>query len=160
MAVVAISASERQVNNRRLENFSEFQDRLNALGLGHLELLRPMLYFDVTFWDFSLWSDKGMQAMERSIHEILFPNIPFLWADYCAAKGLDPTTVVLDRKWKNAKCDVQALWSHAWQKRDVFVTSDGNFLKQEKLQRLIALVGGRIETPASAVALIEGMSGS
>lgn len=49
VALVAISASERQKDNGHLENFSTFQARVASLGLGHLELLHPMLYFDVTF---------------------------------------------------------------------------------------------------------------
>jgi hypothetical protein len=154
VALVAISASERQKDNVPLENFSIFQERLASLGLAHLELLHPMLYFDVTFWDASLWSDEEMQALERSIHEILFPNIPFLWSDYCAANGFDPNREAPDRKWKNAKCDVQAFWSHVWRKRDVFVTSDENFHKELRRPQLIALAGGSIETPASAAALV------
>ncbi len=154
VALVAISASERQKDNGRLENLSTFKERLVSLSLGHLELLHPMLYFDVTFWDASLWSNEEMQVLERSIHEILFPNIPLLWSDYCIANGLDSTVETRDRKWKNAKCDVQAFWSHAWHKRDVFVTSDDNFHKELKKPKLIALAGGHIETPASAAALV------
>lgn len=154
VALVAISASERQKDNGHLESFSTFQERLVSLSLGHLELLHPMLYFDVTFWDASLCSDEEMQTLERSIHEIMFPNIPFLWSDYCTANGLDSTVKTPDRKWKNAKCDVQAFWSHAWRKRDVFVTSDDNFHKELKKTQLIALAGGCIETPASAAALV------
>jgi hypothetical protein len=154
VALIAISASERQKDNGRLENFSTFQERLASLGLGYLKLLHPMMYFDVTFWDASLWSDEEMQVLERSIHEILFPNIPFLWSDYCAANGLDSTAETRDRKWKNAKCDVQAFWSHAWRKRDVFVTSDDNFHKELKKRQLTALAGGHIERPESAAALV------
>jgi hypothetical protein len=57
VGVVAISASEHQRHGGHLENFAVFEQRLFALGVGHLELLLPMLYFDVTFWDASLWSD-------------------------------------------------------------------------------------------------------
>lgn len=154
VAVIAISASERQKDNGHLENFSMFQERLASIGLAHLELLHPMAYFDVTFWDASLWCDETMQTLERAIHEILFPGIPFLWADYCAANGLDSSSETPDRKWKNAKCDVQAFWSHAWRKRDVFVTSDGNFHAESKKHRLIEIAGGDIETPASAASLM------
>jgi hypothetical protein len=114
-----------------------------------------MAYFDVTFWDASVWSSEDMQTLERSIHEILFPGFPLLWSDYCAASGLDLNTEKPDRKWKNAKCDVQAFWSHAWRKRDIFVTSDGNFHTESKKGKLIALCGGRIETPASTAAQLE-----
>jgi len=45
VAVVAISASEKQKNGKRLTNFDQFRARLDALALGHLEILKPMLYF-------------------------------------------------------------------------------------------------------------------
>lgn len=154
VGIVAISASERQKDNKNLESFSTFQQRLASLKLAHLELLHPMAYFDVTFWDASLWANDVMQTFERSIHEILFPDIPFLWLDYCITNGLDPKLETPDRKWRNAKCDVQAFWSHSWRKRDVFITSDGNFHKASKKHKLIELTGGRIETPASAVSLL------
>ena len=51
VGVVAISASERQRHDSHFENFSVFEQRLSALGIGHLELLHPILYYDVTFWD-------------------------------------------------------------------------------------------------------------
>lgn len=153
VAVVAISASERQRDGGNLENFSIFQQRLNILGLENLDLLHPMMYFDVTFWDASLWPDDSMEAFERVIHEILFPNDPFLWVDYCISNGLDSSSGTPDIKWKNLKCDVQAFWSHAWRKRDVFVTSDRDFLAESKKRRLIELAGGRIETPESAAIL-------
>lgn len=153
VGVVAISASERQRDYGYLETFSVFQQRLASLGLAHLDLLEPMLYYDITFWDASLWSDDKMETLERSIHEILFPNIPFLWTDYCTAIGIDPSPETRDQKWRNAKCDVQAFWSHAWRNRDVFVTSDRNFHAESKKKRLLALVGGRIETPESAALL-------
>lgn len=154
VGVVAISASERQRGNLHLENFSAFQQRLASLGLAHLELLEPMLYFDVTFWDASIWSNDEMEKLEREIHEILFPNIPFLWSDYCAATGIDQGPETPDQKWRNAKCDVQAFWSHAWRNRDVFVTSDRNFHAVSKKEKLIALTVGRIETPVSATSLL------
>ena len=95
-----------------------------------------------------------MLKLERSIHEILFANIPFAWSDYCAAHGLAEVTEAPNRRWRDAKCDVQAFWSHAWRKRDVFVTSDENFQAASKKNKLLSLAGGRIETPASSVALL------
>ncbi|MGH8246730.1 MAG: hypothetical protein ACREUU_09890 [Gammaproteobacteria bacterium] len=154
VGLVAISASERQQAGGHIENFSEFKERVAKLGLGDLDLLEPMLYWDVTFWDFCLWCDEPMEELERGIHEVLFPGIPFLWVDYCAANGLDPKADHPDRKWRNAKCDVQAFWSHAYRKRDVFVTSDRNFHTNSRKSSLIALAGGRIETPESAVTLL------
>jgi hypothetical protein len=153
VGLVAISASERQVDGTYLENIGDFQKRIERLGLGNLELLKPMAYYGVTFWDFSLYSDDGMQALERQIHQILFPNICFLWADYCKELGLE-TTSPLDKRWKNAKCDVQAFWCHAYRHRNVFVTSDLNFHRESKKQLLESLSRSRIETPVSATELL------
>jgi hypothetical protein len=154
VAVVAISASERQRDNSQLEDFSVFEDRIGTLGMEKLNLLHPMMYNDVTFWDASLWVDEEMLKFEASIHDILFSNIPFSWSDYCAANEIADVPETPDRKWRNAKCDVQAFWTHAWHKRDVFVTSDINFHTVSKKARLISLAGGRIETPISAAGLL------
>lgn len=155
VGLVAISASERQQDGGHLENFDAFKERVARLGLGDLELLEPMCYWDITFWDFSLWCDEPMESLERSIHEILFPSVPFLWTDYCKELGADPKSTPLNKKWRNAKCDVQAFWSHAYRKRDIFVTSDGNFHAESKKARLLEISGGHIEFPDSALAHIE-----
>ena len=60
----------------------------------------------------------------------------------------------LNKKWRNAKCDVQAFWSHVHGQRDVFVTSDGNFHAASKRSQLIALAGGQNKTPQSAEAML------
>ena len=62
-----------------------------------------------SFWDWSLWSDSESQALEQQIHAILFPNIEFVWQDYCRANGLDPVRSLPPGKWRNCKCDVQAI---------------------------------------------------
>ena len=155
VGVVAISASERQRDGVDLENFEEFKQRRSRLGLGELDLLEPMSYFDITFWDFGLLCDDTMEALEREIHQILFPNFPFLWGDYCEKLGLIPATTKPDKKWRNAKCDVQAFWSHSFRKRDVFVTSGRrDSHAKTKKQRLVSLAGSRIETPESAAKLL------
>ena len=152
VAIVAISASEKQKTGGYIENFAEFKDRIENLGLGHLNLLAPMFYWDITFFDYCLWCDESMTSLEMGIHKILFPKIPFLWADYCTAHNLSVETDCPDKKWRNAKCDVQAYWSHVHGRRDVFVTTDNNYLKSKKAN-LISLSGSRIETPESAVGL-------
>ena len=154
VGLVAISASERQRDGAVIENFSSFQERVTRLGLGELELLAPMMYWDVTFWDFSLWSDDEAERLERKIHEILFPGIEFEWAAYAKTRALDPNSPMSEKRWRNAKCDVQAFWSHAFRKRDVFVSSDKNFHAATKKPMLLALAGGRIEYPEGASALV------
>ena len=44
VAVFAITASEKQKSGERLTNFNQFRTRLDSLQLGHLEILKPMLY--------------------------------------------------------------------------------------------------------------------
>ncbi len=152
VSVVAISASERQKNRQGLRDFAEFRQRLTALGLGTLEILRPIFYWDVGFLDWSYWADdEAMLTLERDIHEVLFPAAPFLWSDFCVANGLDPEAP-LNTKWRNHKCDVLALWSHIHDARDVFVTNDGDFHKRRPA--LIALGAGRIEKAETAVTLV------
>ena len=152
VSLVAISASERQQTGGHIDNFSAFKERVVKLGFGELDLLEPMMYWDITFWDFSLWCDEPMEGLERSIQQVLFPNIECSWTDYCAAS--DPISDRFSEKWRNAKCDVQCFWSHAYRHRDVFVTSDRNFHAKSKRSKLIALAGGRIETPESAARLL------
>ncbi len=156
VAIAAITASEKQVGGGRLENFADFQQRLTSLHLDHLELLRPMFYWDVTFWDWSIFSDTDpeLESLEREIHETLFPAVEFLWLDYCAANGIDSNDLASGSKWRNYKCDVQALWSHIFYKRDVFVTSDNDFHAISKRSKLKALGVHRIETPQSAALLV------
>jgi hypothetical protein len=152
VAVVAISASEAR-RGGNYEKFSDFQDRLAAIRLSHLEILQPMAYFDLTFWDWSIWASPEMEALERRIHEVLFRNREFYWQDHCRNHGLDARTLP-DRGWRNRKCDVQAMWCHINHCRDVFVTSDENFHGPEKLPALIALGAREIKRPRAAVDLL------
>jgi hypothetical protein len=153
VAVVAISASEKQQGGGYIQNIAEFRARLRTLGLGHLDILPPIMYWDVTFWDYSLWSDAAMQAIEQQVHEVLFPNVEFLWEDYCRANGLDSASTPAG-KWRNCKCDVLAIWSHIHGNRDVFVTSDGNFHSSAKKEAVISLGAKYIEYPDDAVSLL------
>ena len=154
VALVAISASEKQRGGGHLESFSEFQQRIASLGLAYLELLPPMFYWDVTYWDWCICSNSEMEVEEKKIHEILFPNVEFLWQDYCAVRGWKLNDITLTHGWRNPKCDVQALWSHIFHKRNVFITTDRNFHAQSKKQKLMALGANRIETPESAVSFL------
>jgi len=150
VAVVAISASEKQKNGKRLTNFDQFRARLDALALGHLEILRPMLYFDVGFWDWAYMIEAEAEILERKIHAVLFPNVEFQWTDFCSARGWNPDAQLVDDKWRNPKCDVQALWSHIHHGRNVFVTSDAKFHAVTKLPTLISLGAGQILSPQDA----------
>jgi hypothetical protein len=155
VAVTAMSASEKQKDHRYREDFDEFLRRLATLQIAHLNVVSPMMYWDISFWDHFFWHDDAMLDLERRIHTILFPNEQFLWEQHCHDMGIDPRPAIPEGKWRNHKCDVQAIWSHIHSNRDVFVTSDGNFHKRKS--DLIALGAGQIEYPDSAVKLLGGI---
>ena len=154
VAVVAISASERQRDGSRLHSYTTFELRLAQLRLTQLEVLHPMAYLDVAYLDHCILSDEMMVDLERQLHAVLFPSLKFDWSDYAREHGLNPDDPSTDRKWLNAKCDVQALWSHIYHQRQVFVTNDGNFHLPAKKPKLIALGANRIERPDDASALV------
>ena len=154
VAVVAISASEVQPGKRLLTNFSDFESRLADLNLGHSGILLPMAYLDVTFFDKCLFAGDDEIALEHAIHEILFPGFPF-----DTAKILGDEKAL--RSWRNKKCDVQAFWAHLHGKRDIFVTSDDNFLNSKK-PRLEALgsKSTKIMRPNEAAEYVLRVSGT
>jgi hypothetical protein len=151
LRVVAISASERMPGGLYALNFAEFQRKIAAAGLENAEILPAIGYFDITFFDRCVAANDEMVNFERRLHEILFPQIEFYYGDFCKARGIDPNITPANSKWRNAKCDVLALWSHITYDGDIFVTSDNNFLKQTKKPALIALGAGDILTPQDAV---------
>lgn len=143
ICVPAIIASERGRGGVLIDHFDQFQSRLDALGLGGVELLHPMLYLDVSFLDQALLCDRTMGTLERKIHDVLFPELEFEYSKYCADLGIDPTAKPTARRWRNAKCDVQIAWSHVWHKTDMLVSSDSNFHKPTKKAELEKLADGR-----------------
>ena len=150
VAVSSIGASERQRTGGYAKNSAEFKAKLAAVGFGALELLPPLGYWDLCFWDHFVWADEN-DMLERQIHDVLFPNIEFLWPDYAKARGLPVDSQ--DKNWRNAKCDVLGLWCHTKHGGGVFVTSDANFHAETKLGKLQALGAGTIAFPKDALAL-------
>ena len=146
LRIPAIAASERQRPGREITNFRQFRARLADSGLNHAEILKPMLYWDIGFIDWALWCGPETEALELQIHEILFPSIRFLAAQHCP-----DTDTKGRRKWRNAKCDVQAMWCHIYYHGDVFVTRDRVFHRVSKKPRLEALGAKCISTPEDAV---------
>jgi hypothetical protein len=150
VAVSAIGASERQRTGGYAQNFSDFKAKLTAVGFASLELLPPLGYWDLCFWDYFVWADEN-DTLEREIHHVLFPNIEFLWPHYAVARGLAVETP--DKNWRNAKCDVLSLWCHVKHGGGVFVTSDDNFHSKTKIRQLQALGAGAIAFPKDALEL-------
>ena len=81
----------------------------------------------------------------------------FTYDDFCKLHSKPTSTVEWDavtHVWRNAKCDVQAIWSHVNARRDVFVTGDKNFHRSQNKKRLLELGARRIEEPNAAAALL------
>jgi hypothetical protein len=150
---VAISASERRPDGTYANNFQDFTSKLRNVGLQDAELLKPIGYWGVSYWNQAIYSTPQALQLEEQIHNILFPNIEYRYTDYCLAHGVDNPSKDLDiyPRWRNAKCDVLCMWAHIHYGGDVFATRDGNFHKATKKAALEALCAGRILTPSGSV---------
>jgi hypothetical protein len=148
--LVATSASERQRNGAYLENFGQFQARLAALGLGHLELLAPILVADVSYADWCILAGPDDIALMKRIHTVLFPGSPFDLQDALAAAGGQADPGVIEGKWRNRELDVQALWCHLYYSGDIFVTNDDVFFRKKKQEPLAKLGAATILRPCDA----------
>jgi len=123
LGVVAISASENQKGGWLSNSFGDFQRKLINAGLQGVEILSPMAFWDVTYYDQALWSDVKMKELDKNIHKALFPG------SHIEFPNDDDS---MKRKWRNKKCDVQIVWAIIYHKWDVLVTSDDNFHEKEK----------------------------
>lgn len=153
--IPAIAASENQQGAILHTNFAQFQEFLEQIGCDKCELLNPMAYFGISYFDHAVYADANMESIERKIHSILFPNIPFQYAEYRKRFRLDPNNEIVDRKWRNAKCDVQAMWCHIYYGNDTFVTGDRNFHKVTKKPKLVALGAKEILTPGECLSRLK-----
>lgn len=131
VAMVASSASERQKSGAYLTSFTIFRSRMDQLGFSHINILPPLLRWDMGFWNHGIWAGREDYAREKEIFDILFPKSAHDWHDYAAAKKLsvDDTESKAYRTWRNKLLDAQAYWAHEYHRRDVFVTNDRNFLR-------------------------------
>jgi hypothetical protein len=151
--LVATSASERQQHGPYLKSFGEFRARLTALGLGHLELLAPVLTVDVSYVDWSIVAGEDDVTLLKRIHSVLFGGHPFDLQDALAAAGGWGVGQVIEQKWRRRALDVDALWCHIYYKGDIFVTSDAVFFKQSKREPLAKLGAVRILRPCDAASI-------
>ncbi|WP_299984690.1 hypothetical protein [uncultured Ruegeria sp.] len=153
-AFVAVSASEKQEGDYYLNSYRDFEDRLAKLNFGDIPHIWGMAYFDISYFDYSLFAGGDMVERERQFHEALFANIDFKSTEYI--ERLSPTSDdELDKyrkKWRNAWCDRQMIWAHEHHKRDVFVTSDMNFGK--RLSGKLGFEHLKISSPEEAAAML------
>jgi len=155
LCIPAVAASENQQGGRLHTNFAQFQQFLAEIGCERCELLNPMAYWDISYWDHAILADGEMTSIERKIHGVLFPNIPFEWPEYCKRFGLNSGNGSIDRKWRRAKCDVQAVWCHIYYGGDIFVTQDNNSHKATKKAGLLALGAGEILKPSECLSRLK-----
>ncbi|WP_414166353.1 hypothetical protein ACMATS_00105 [Streptoverticillium reticulum] len=102
--ITATTAAERQRDGTILPDFTCFQARLKAAGLGHLDILKPVAVLDLTYLDWAEIPDDGAEEQARRIHEALFAS-PF---DYENAvprhlEGLEQARA--EHKWRNRRLD-------------------------------------------------------
>jgi hypothetical protein len=155
VAIVAMSTSEIQtLEAAPTKDLQYFRSRLNSLGLGQVELLRPMAYYDISFPDWCVFPTEELEDIEREIHSILYPSIQYAWKDFRKANEIEAATPPRDSPWRLAKCDVQAVLAHMENERDVFVTNAEIFHRGIKQRQLIALGARAIEYPGDAVRMI------
>jgi hypothetical protein len=91
VAISSVGASERQSAGGYAQNFSEFQAKLKAIGFENLELLPPLAYMNICFVDHCVMSSEN-DTLEQDIHNVLFPNIEFMWVDYAKARACRETS--------------------------------------------------------------------
>ncbi len=153
VCLVASSASERQRSGEFLTGIHAFHQRVDSLGFGGIELLRPLMRWDIGFWDNGLWASDESIAREEAIFSTLFPSSPYHWADYAEMKGWRPEdqSGSIYNRWRNQILDAQAYWAHQFAERDVFVTSDRCF---RKLNGHADFPRADVREPADAASLI------
>lgn len=153
LRVPAISASEKQKDNRYLGNFKHFKERLVRLGLESAKIIYTLNYLGVTYIGTSVLGGPTLMMLEREIHEILAPNRPIHWSGDIKENS---ESIKRWHKWRNTKCDVMAFWSHVWYGGGIFVSDDANFSR--KKDQLINLAGGAVITSDLALETIKNNS--
>ncbi len=160
LAVVGISASENQRGGGGAPTFAVFQETLARVGLGSAEILKPMGIWGVTYWDWCVYADEEMEELAQQIHRILFSGSEYGYGDYCAARGLPVEEEAIDPAWRNRRCDVLALWSHVYYRRDMFVTGDQHFLAPTRRHLLESVGAGTICSQSDAISMTRRLLGN
>ena len=159
LAVPGIGASERLPTGTYAPTFEQFHRRLRSLSAREIEILKPLAYYDITYWDWCVYAGDDLLILEEKIHRILFPRNDFALKPESARTGLGPDGSTASWaqelvKWRNRKCDTLGMWCHIHYQADGFVTRDGNFHKRSKKPQLIKLGAKLILSPEEAIALV------
>lgn len=111
------------------------------------------MYLNLCFLGYCILSSDELEKLDKEIHSILFPRIPYEWKEYAKINGLDINDP--SPKWINLRCDVISMWCHIYYKNDIFITSDNNFFRINKYRKLLALGAGKIMTPKDAYSIFQ-----
>jgi hypothetical protein len=133
--VGAISASENLPGKVAPEHHSSFEERLNRIGITDLPRVLPVGRYGMTFWGSSIWGDENDHRPDQ-IQNIIHPAV--------AITAVTP-------KSRNVLCDIDGLAAHIRAGHDIFVTRDGEFLKERKRKELVDLGAKAILTPDEAL---------
>ena len=88
LAILGISASENQKAFYQGQDFTGFQNRVSVLGLGKLVILKPIAFWDVTFWDWCISpTDKDIKLL-NDLWVVIFPKSESDWVKRAAANGI------------------------------------------------------------------------
>ena len=55
LRIPATMASERMPDGKYASIFSEFKDRITAVGLGHVDILKPIFYYGIAYHSKGTW---------------------------------------------------------------------------------------------------------
>ena len=141
LAVVAVSASENQIEGTASGSFRAFEAKLDNVGLADVHHLLPLAVWDVFYWDHALWSTPEMERLESQIRNLLFPGIAVT----------PPENIEENSVWRNRLCDVLIAWSCIHHKWECLVTGDANF--HDHKDKLKALGLPAVLYPSSAAQL-------
>jgi hypothetical protein len=143
LSIPASAASERRASDKsQITNFGQFQQWVAELGFERVEFLAPIMYLDFSFLDFAVLAGGPGSLLEHEIHDVVAPGLPY-----------ERPTAYQAGKWRNAKCDVQAVWCHVHYGTDVLCTRDTKLINRSKR---LDQVGACLCTPADLVSSLGG----
>lgn len=135
--VVATTAAENILANPN--PFEVFLALLKKTGFDRCEILKPLGRYNMYFYDHAVYASPEDERLENQVWEVLFPGI--------SPASPEPGSPEAIKRWNNKMCDCQMIHSHIKYGGEVFITQDQNFMKQSKINHLVALGAGVITTP-------------
>ena len=152
LAILGISASENQKAFYEGQDFTGFQKRVSANGLGNLIILKPIAFFDVTFWDWCILPSERDSKLLNDLWSVIFPRSETNWAKRAASSGIDlhDNSSKESKKWRNELCDAQIAWATIHHGYDALVTLNTSDFQRNRSE-LKSLGLSAVWTPKEAL---------